>query len=312
VTVSAPIHDSSTTTTAIAPRQTLLPSNFTLYYIPASISPDAQLSVWFRVKQKVSSETELQRYLCSFPAHARHPLLLWQPRVASASSSTKVPSPTKDEAPVLASDQDAGSTGSSRSSASSRESAVQAVFANAVRIRDGAQCIVCRDPTVNSVELQAAHIVPVSGDRANQWQAAGLSSVYDTRNGLVLCVSCHFFFDRGLWCIDPVNRSRMIVTQALAQRRPQEWGTRNGQPVLHATPFHADWPTAQTLKVQSDFMQNQTAERHAEQAKRKFECPFCGRRYASDTSVHFTRHLLTHSGQPKGQWKYFHTPIKKK
>ena len=104
----------------------------------------------------------------------------------------------------------------------------------------------------------------------------------------------------------------MLVTQALAQRRPQEWGARHGQPVLHTTPFHADWPTQQTLQVQFDFMRSQTAERHAEQALHKFECPYCGRRYASGTSVHFTRHVRVHAGQPKGQWKFFHTPAKTK
>jgi len=190
---------------------------------------------------------------------------------------------------------------------------VQADFASGVRMRDGAQCIVCSDPSVFSVELQAAHVVPLNGPRSDQWQSAGLSSPNDTRNGLVLCVSCHFFFDEGLWCIDPLDRSSMLVTAALAARRA-EWHTRHGQTVRHATPFHPDWPTQQTLQVQFDFMQSHTDERHEEQAKKKFECPYCGRRYASGTSAYLTRHVREHAvaNEPKGQWTVFHTPAKKK
>ena len=37
------------------PLSILLPSSFTLYYIPAGIAPDTQMSVWFSVKLKVTS-----------------------------------------------------------------------------------------------------------------------------------------------------------------------------------------------------------------------------------------------------------------
>jgi len=319
---------------APAPSPTLHPSSFTLYYVPPSFPSDAPFSDWYHVRHtsKVASDAELQGYLLSFPAHARPPLLLWQPPAALAAALSADPSvrmaytkvsPTKEQAPVPCALQspplprppsDAGSTASARSStSSSRDSSVQADFASGVRMRDGAQCIVCSDAGVMSVELQAAHVVPLSGPRAEQWQAAGLSSPNDTRNGVVLCVSCHWFFDRGLWCIDPVDRRSMLVTQALAQRRP-EWHTRNGQHVRCTTPFHPDWPTQQTLQIQFAFMQNQTAERHAEQAAKKFECPYCGRRYASGTSVYFTRHVRTHAvaNEPLGQWTVFHTPAKKR
>lgn len=297
----------------------LSPSSFTLYYVPPAFSSDAPFSDWYHVRHtsKVTSDAELQGYLLSFPAQVRPPLLLWQP---PGCATTKV-SPTKEQAPspcVLLSPphppSDAGSTASARSSGgSSRDSSVQADFASGVRMRDGAQCIVCSDADALSVELQAAHVVPLSGPRAEQWQAAGLSSPNDTRNGLMLCVSCHWFFDRGLWCIDPVDRRSMLVTQALAQRRP-EWLTRHGQLVRCATPFHPDWPTQQTLQVQFAFMQGQTEERHAEQAAKRFECPYCGRRYASNTSVYFTRHVRTHAmaNEPLGQWTFFHTPVKQK
>jgi hypothetical protein len=164
-----------------------------------------------------------------------------------------------------------------------------------------------------SVELQAAHVVPLKGPRSDQWQAAGLSltSPNDTRNGLVLCVSCHFFFDEGLWCIDPADRRTMRITDALAARRA-EWSTRHGQAVRCATPFHPDWPTQRTLQVQFDFMQSHTAERRAEQ-KNKFECPYCGRGYATGTSLYFTKHVRTHAAanEPLAKWTVFHTPAKK-
>jgi 5-methylcytosine-specific restriction endonuclease McrA len=323
---------SSTASSSTSPAHlpTLDPSAFTLYYVPPGYAANAPFSDWFHVRQKVGNDGELQRYLFSFPAHARHTLLLWQPCItadpaascsaAAAATPAKV-SPTKDQAPVVSllsspgAGSDAGSTASprSRSSAGSRDSSVQADFASGVRMRDGAQCIVCNDPNVFSVELQAAHVVPLKGDRSDQWQAAGLSSPNDTRNGLVLCVSCHFFFDEGLWCIDPIDRCSMLVTAALAARR-SEWSTRHGQAVRHATPFHPDWPTQQTLQVQFDFMQSHTAERHAEQARKKFECPYCGRRYASGTSVYLTRHVREHAAanEPIGHWTVFHTPAKKK
>jgi hypothetical protein len=310
----------------------LVPSSFTLYYVPPGYAANAPFSHWFHARLKVTNEAELQSYLFSFPPHARHTLLLWQPSAAadpavlcSAAAAAAAPakvSPTKDQAPVMSAllsspsaGSDAGSTATprSRSSADSRDSSVQADFANGVRMRDGAQCIVCNDPTMFSVELEAAHVVPLKGARSDQWQAAGLSSPNDTRNGLVLCVTCHFFFDKGLWCIDPIDRCTMLVTDALAARRA-EWSTRHGQVVRHVTPFHPDWPTQQTLQVQFNFMHSHTAERHAEQAKKKFECPYCGKRYASDTSKFLTEHVRKHAdaNEPIGKWTIFHTPAKKK
>ena len=206
---------------AVAAPPPLLPSNFTLYYIPAGISPDTHLSVWFRVKQKVTSEGQLSHYLCSFPSHARNPLLLWQPRAANdaataaaagaavtatpssavaCSSSVKVPSPSKDEAPVLAALLPSGppSLGSPSSvkSGSSRSSTDQKPFAEAVYTRDGGRCVVA-DCGVSPV--QAAHIVPVAEARSAEGKkAAQLLSLYEPINGISLCVSCHDYLDAGV------------------------------------------------------------------------------------------------------------------
>jgi hypothetical protein len=66
--------------------------------------------------------------------------------------------------------------------------------------RYGPKCAVCsmRIPEV----LQAAHIVPVEEDGAN-----------DARNGLVLCANHHLALDAGLFAIDPISLA-VLVTES--------------------------------------------------------------------------------------------------
>lgn len=204
------------------PAQPLLACNFTLYFVPPGFDACAPFSSWFHVRQKVGSESEWTRYLCSFPALARHPLLLWQRRAAAddacgaaasaaVGSSAKVPSPTKDEAPVqlpsasstaIASPPSLGSP-SVQSGSSGRSSTDQKPFAEAVYRRDGHKCVVADCATS---PVQAAHIVPVREERsAEAMQAAELLSLYEPQNGISLCVSCHDYLDAGV--SDAVDRT---------------------------------------------------------------------------------------------------------
>jgi hypothetical protein len=207
----------SSASAAVAARPPLLASNFTLYYVPAGFDPCAPFSVWFDHRQKVSSEDELTRYLCSFPSHARHPLLLWQPVIAADDSSSaaasaaasssalskKVPSPSKEKDPPvlvalsspLASPPSLGSP-SVKSGSSGRSSTDQKPFAEAVYKRDGNRCVVA---DCGTSPVQAAHIVPVKEDRSKEdMKKAELLSLYEPLNGISLCVTCHDYFDAGV------------------------------------------------------------------------------------------------------------------
>ena len=216
---AAAAHTSASSASSItSPQHPMLPSSFTLYYIPAGLPPDTHLSVWFREKKKVDSEAHLRLYLDSFPPKARNPLLLWQPHVVqnptdaaaaaapslavASSSSVQVPSPTKDEVPVLVVLPQSGppSLGSPSSvkSGSSRSSTDQKPFAEGVYKRDDQRCVVA-DCGVSPV--QAAHIVPVAEARSPaDKKKAKLLSLYEHINGISLCVTCHDYFDAGVSC----------------------------------------------------------------------------------------------------------------
>lgn len=196
--VHLPVSSYSELVTKVCHAFTTSASTFTLYYAPAWCNPHDPFSVWFMDKQKVSSQDDLAYYLGSFPdARARHPLLLWQPpHDAPSSGGAKVPSPTKDEAPRLASSSPQRASPSIQSGSSGRSSTQQQSFAEPVYKRDGYRCVVA---ACAQQPVQAAHIVPVSEPRTKVGlEMSELLDLYQTINGISLCVTCHDYFDAGV------------------------------------------------------------------------------------------------------------------
>jgi hypothetical protein len=299
---------------SLSPAASSLPSPpFTLYYLLDRVR-------WWESRVKVEDEDSFEVFV-SRPPYLRPTLLVWRTPAdcnlvehQQLHASHHHHSPLKDGAPpqqldslltLLPSGGAGGLTSPAKSSASSRSSAQQADFADAVRQRDDDRCVVCA-----AEQVEAAHVVPVKDDRtAASKAAAQLLSLYDLRNGLTLCTHCHDYFDAGLWCISPVDRSSMQVSDALLAHRPA-WAERQGAKVR--LPSHHtnvdNWPSTLTLQVQVDFMAARQLHRLNERKCYPFACGSCGTRL-------MTKGGLTHHGKycgGRGHLKpgQFHTPMK--
>ena len=99
---------------------------------------------------------------------------------------------------------------SMKKSESSRNSGVQQEFTATLLLRDFkgnkevATCLLCAERK----HVQGAHIYPMNRRRGvSLFDASKLNSANDTRNGILLCETCHNHFDDGMcgfddkWCV---------------------------------------------------------------------------------------------------------------
>jgi hypothetical protein len=296
---------------AAASNHSLSPS-FTLYYL---LDP----SRWWDSRVKVEDDDSFE-LLVSRPSYLRPTLLIWRaPADCSLvehqqlHASEHHHSPLKEGPPpqqhlslaLLTPGSAAALASPAKSSTSSRSSAQQADFADAVRHRDDDKCVVC-----GAEQVEAAHVVPVKDDRTAAGKAsAQLLSLYDPRNGLTLCTHCHDYFDAGLWCISPMDRCSIAVSDALLAHRPV-WVELQGAKVR--LPSHHtnvdNWPSALTLQVQVDFVASRRVQRLHERKSYPYACGSCGARLM--TKAGLTQHGRYCGGRGHLKPSQFHTPQK--
>lgn len=254
---------------------------FKVYYLPS----DCVLNFHRRVR--IDSDASLRSYLEL--ARPRPPLLLF------CSNTTLVDSPN-------ANPQDEEEKVGSVASSSSRGSA-QEHWAAAVRQLCNNVCVACGQSDARM--LDAAHLVPVSGFFSDKLSKAGLLSCYDPRNGILLCRSCHFYFDLGHWC---VIESRFLVSEALREYE-RVWGGRHDTAFpcadAHVNTESHNWPYQAVWDVRIAYFQEKRRLRQAEAAAKNFRCDTCGKRYSGDSF-----YLQDHQKKCKGVRMYLFTPDK--
>lgn len=286
-------------------------SLFTLYYL---LDPTR----WWETRVRVDDEDSFEVFV-SRPPYQRPTLLVWRaPNDCTLAEHHEVDdrlhqhSPLKDGAPpelftslALAGNPTTGMISPTKSTASSRSSAQQADFADAVRQRDDDKCVVCA-----AEQVEAAHVVPVKDTRTAEGKAAAhLLTLYDPRNGITLCTHCHDYFDAGLWCISPVDRCSIHVSDALAAHRPV-WAARSKAQVRLPS-HHTDvdnWPSKATLQVQVEFVTKRKQHRLEERRSYPHECRPCGSRFMTKSGWAHHQGYCTGRGHLKPS--QFHTPQK--
>jgi hypothetical protein len=257
----------------------LLP--FKLYYLP----PSAGLNFHHRIR--IDSDATVGEYLLL--VRPRPQLLLYM----SDSSLDDSPNanPREEEESVR-----------SAASSSSRGSA-QENWATAVRKACNNKCVACGQ--ADAKLLDAAHLIPVSGFFSDQLPNSGLVTCYDPRNGVLLCRSCHSYFDTGHWCVE---NERFIVSDAL-QHREAAWATRHEQPFpcedASVDTTSLNWPLEALWNIRVEYFATKQAKRRAEAKAKQYVCDACGKRYASDSF-----HLRDHQSKCSGIRIYLFTPEK--
>jgi hypothetical protein len=254
--------------------------SYKVYYLP----PNSGLS--FHKRIRLDSDDTLADYLQL--ARPRPPLLLYEPDAALGDSPNANPG-------------DDRSVGTARSN-DSRGSA-QTRWADSVRSMCNNVCVACGQ--ADAKLLDAAHLVPVSGFFSDKLRDADLLSCYDPRNGVLLCRSCHSYFDLGHWC---VADDCFMVSGALQHYVPA-WEER------HECSFPCEsagvdtssrhWPFKEVWDVRVAYFEEKQHLRRDEAASKQFSCEKCGKRYKSNTY-----YLREHQSQCEGLRVSLFTPDK--
>jgi hypothetical protein len=132
-----------------------------------------------------------------------------------------------------------------------RSSQQQDEFRASLLRRDGTMCVLCGPGRAFELRnVEAAHIVP-QGSPSDVLDRYGLTSLWDTCNGVMLCGLCHEVFDQHLWYVD--GDGKAVVSGVLLENDDggvrKYWGERAGK-ALTAAPAH--WPAAATWAYRRD------------------------------------------------------------
>jgi len=166
-------------------------------------------------------------------------------------------------------------------SGTSRNSVVQQNFTSALLLRDfrgnkeNATCLMCECKTV-----QGAHIYPLNRSSLTTplFNVSTLNNVNDTRNGILLCGSCHRHFDNGLCGFD-INW-RVTIEEALKQ--VSEYAQLEGRQVNVGDGLES--PLQSLMQVQRDFCVEQRRKRH-DIADNYVSCEQCNRHWKRVSSL---------------------------
>jgi hypothetical protein len=134
--------------------------------------------------------------------------------------------------------------------------------------------------------VEAAHIYPVSARRTTRFDACGIRSKYDTRNGLSLCSTCHVWFDNGYWFprVETVEGTKTYVahlSDALIHHYPsyRELNLKK----MTIDPKDKDSPDEALLKVQESYCEERREIRH--QLSSPFQCENCFKFLKSEANL---------------------------
>ena len=176
---------------------------------------------------------------------------------------------------------------SGKSGVSSGRGTQQSAFHSHVLDRDSYGCLFCGE--TNSYCLQAAHIVGVN-DRVtineefkNRYR---FRSLYETTNGLTLCIECHLMFDAHLCyvAVEMVEEGPRLtlkvadaVLTSINERMASRWNALNRRPIPRPTRVQsADmFPRPELLNYRKEKFERARRIRHERYEDHKFVCPIC-------------------------------------
>jgi len=265
---------------------------FKLYYIPGH-NP---LQFNSRVKldgPSFSSYTQLPR--------PRPPVLVF----VSKNENESPKGPCQDS-------QSDGASVSSSTKSEKRNDANQELFSKAVRDRDQC-CVACG--SIETETLQGAHVYPFEWRKELSKHSAQkeIGHVFETSNGVCLCVSCHCLFDRGYWC---VKLGKFYVSEALE-------GSGAKVVEMHGKLFPAFlrrvegaaipgeearlFPGSHTWAAREAYFEKKRSDRHEAQGKAKAHCSKCCEPFQVDGTA-----LKNHQMSCSGMTRRYFTPVKAK
>jgi len=201
-------------------------------------------------------------------------------------SPTVLPKESKVITPSITSKS---SVGSGR-----RDSASQKQFRDLLLDRDGHKCVLCS----YTKNVEAAHILPISADATNL-EKYNLSTFDDVQNGIILCKTCHSYFDALFWCVN--KQGKVEVANALLQYPDTKGHFRRyiGQTLQLEKEHKKIWPRKDLLAYQESRYRISAMERQLVQAEYPFICNECSERYRTEAS------LNVHTKKCKGKQKKF-------
>lgn len=175
--------------------------------------------------------------------------------------------------------------GSSSVRSSVRSSSEEPKFRRRLLKLYGARCVICNgtwlddsasQPVHAAADLEAAHIVPLAVDSDDSTlEGVELSTVWESRNGVMLCKDCHLFFDQLLVHVDPESET-VIVEDGLLHddKEGAWWAARSGATVWQPTESAFLRPSSRIWKYQADrcLAYRETRRRHAEAAGKPYVC----------------------------------------
>jgi hypothetical protein len=215
--------------------------------------------------------------------------------VSAPTGSTEDP-PSPENPPVVSVDASPAKVarspegkvgGAGAPTSTSRDSRQQASFREAVRGRDefrGTKCFGCEREFAMWRQLEAAHIVPWSAPD-HVVRAAGLSSAWDTCNGVMLCCACHLYFDDHMWTIRDgrieVADALLGATDAALRTWFQDMHHRALTPVPSTAPEYVrlNQPRASVWEHHACRFDEAKRFRDARRMQYPFLCGTCGKAY---------------------------------
>jgi len=140
--------------------------------------------------------------------------------------------------------------------------------------------------------------------------AAGLTSLYDTRNGFLLCDQCHDLFHAFLWTVD--SERKVVVSGALSANVP-ELAAFAGKQLFPddgaaAALVALNRPLPGVWAWHFQAYERAATARHAEAALKLFSCARCKRRYVQKWRKDKHEVMCTAAAVPP---KHFLTPAGK-
>ena len=154
-------------------------------------------------------------------------------------------------------------------SSDSEGSGLQAAFRVALLARDPNICALCS----STGYLEAAHIYPKKGTRTTLFAATGLTNLYCTQNGILLCKPCHHFFDRGYWWIE-LEEGQYVAYLSEALQSLERFKEHHLR-TLQINPKGKEAPDVDLLRVQMDFCDEQRTARHNLLSSKPWGCTVC-------------------------------------
>jgi hypothetical protein len=236
---------------------------FKLYYIPGHNPTQFNSRVKLNGPSSFATYTQLLR--------PRPPVLVF----VSKSEDESPKGPYQDS-------QSDGASVSSSTKSEKRNDANQELFSKAVRDRDQC-CVACG--SIETETLQGAHVYPFEWRKELSKHSAHLEigHVFETSNGVCLCVSCHSLFDRGYWC---VKLGKFYVSEALegsgakvvkTNGKPFPCFLRDREGAAAAIPDEEArlFPGPHTWAAREAYFNRKRSDRHEVQGKAKVHCSKC-------------------------------------